>query len=115
MQNSLTFRFLEAVRERSIIGVCPGPKIVDRLLAIIETCAVPCHGESLSIMLGYGNKYEVDFGKWCRKEITVEQATLIIDFLRETLLENPDQVKIYYDTFQLLTPGALIRNYINAE
>lgn len=112
-QNSLTYRFLEAIRERSIIGVCPGPKIQDRLLQIIETAAIPCQGESLSIFLGYGAKYEVDYGKWCRKEITTEQATLIIDFLRETLLETPDQVKVYYDTFQLLTPGALIRQYID--
>ncbi len=113
MQNSLTYRFLEAIRERSIIGVCPGPKIVDKLLEIIETAAIPCQGESLSIILGHGDKYEVDYGRWCRKEITTEQATLIIDFLRETLRETPDQVKIYYDTFQLLTPGALIRQYVN--
>ena len=113
MQNSLTFRFLEAVRQRTIIIVTPGSKIRDSLISMLQTASVPCHDELLSISLGHGDKYEVDYGKWCRKEISTEQATLIIDYLRETSLEMPDQVKIYDDTFQLLTPGSYIRNFVN--
>ena len=108
MQNNPTYRFLGAIRERTIIVVVPGPEVQDEIVDIIETAALPCQDEFLSISLGRQD-YEVDYGKWCRKEITIQQATLIIDFLREKV----DQIKIYDDPFQLLTPEASIRNYIN--
>ena len=112
MQNTLTYRFLEAIRQQTIIIVIPGPKIQDKILEIVETAAVPCEGESLLISLGDGNCYEIYYGRWCHKEISTETATLLIDFLRETLVETPDQVEVYGDTFHLLTPDASIRNYV---
>lgn len=103
-ESNPTYLFLENIRQRTIIIVPISLKIQNDILRILETTDIPHQYESLIIRLGHGESYEVDYGKYYRKDITTGKVTFLIEYLREVIHETPD----IYDPFNLL-----IRNVKN--